>query len=79
MVKLPKASTLNEKLHHLSDAVGDLLVDAFHYVALFAIGGAIVWSAASLSGSASDSTVAPQPLRSMTSSKYYAPQGTIKL
>jgi phosphate starvation-inducible membrane PsiE len=46
VVKLPKASTLNEKLHHLSDAVGDLLVDAFHYVALFAIGGAIVWSAA---------------------------------
>ncbi len=46
MVKLPKASALNEKLHHLSDAVGDLLVDAFHYVALFAIGGAIVWSAA---------------------------------
>lgn len=45
MVKLPKASTLNEKLHHLSDAAGDLLVDAFHYVALFAIGGAIVWSA----------------------------------
>jgi phosphate starvation-inducible membrane PsiE len=46
VVKLPKASALNEKLHHLSDAVGDLLVDAFHYVALFAIGGAIVWSAA---------------------------------
>jgi len=46
VVKLPKAFTLNEKLHHLSDAAGDLLVDAFHYVALFAIGGAIVWSAA---------------------------------
>ncbi|HWI97988.1 MAG TPA: phosphate-starvation-inducible PsiE family protein [Burkholderiales bacterium] len=29
----------------MSDAVGDLLVDAFHYLALFAIGGAVVWSA----------------------------------
>jgi phosphate starvation-inducible membrane PsiE len=46
VVKLPKAPTLNEKIHHLSDTVGNLLVDVFHYVALFAIGGAIVWSAA---------------------------------
>ena len=46
MVKLPKTPALNEKLHHLSDAVGNLLVDVFHYLALFAIGGAIVWSAA---------------------------------
>ena len=46
MVKLPKAAALNDKLHHHSDVVGNLLVDAFHYVALFAIGGAIVWSAA---------------------------------
>jgi len=46
VVKLPKTPALNEKLHHLSDAVGNLLVDVFHYLALFAIGGAIVWSAA---------------------------------
>ena len=46
MAKPPKAPALNEKLHHLSDGVGNLLVDAFHYLALFAIGGAIVWSAA---------------------------------
>ena len=45
MEKIPKAATLNERLHHLSDVVGNLLVDTFHYLALFAIGGAIVWSA----------------------------------
>ena len=28
------------------DRLGGLLVDGFHYLALFAIGGAIVWSAA---------------------------------
>jgi len=33
-------------VHRFSDNAGNLLVDAFHYVALFAIGGAIVWSAA---------------------------------
>ena len=40
-----KTSLANEKLHKLSDNLGNLFVDAFHYVALFAIGGAIVWSA----------------------------------
>jgi phosphate starvation-inducible membrane PsiE len=38
-----------EGLHHrvkaLSDAVGTLLVDAFHHLALFAIGATTVWSA----------------------------------
>ncbi|HSD42869.1 MAG TPA: phosphate-starvation-inducible PsiE family protein [Burkholderiales bacterium] len=38
----------------VADGVGSVLVDAFHYLALFAIGGAIVWSAAfALSGMAS--------------------------
>jgi len=45
VAKLQKVDALNEELHHLSEAVGNLLVDAFHYLALFAIGGAIVWSA----------------------------------
>ena len=27
------------------DRLGKVLVDGFHYLALFAIGGAIVWSA----------------------------------
>lgn len=44
---LRKTNALNEKLHHSADTIGNLLVDAFHYLALFAIGGAIVWSAVS--------------------------------
>jgi len=36
---------LHERLNRFSEVVGTLLVDAFHYLALFAIGGAIVWSA----------------------------------
>ena len=40
-----KRSELHERLNRLSEVFGSLLVDAFHYLALFAIGGAIVWSA----------------------------------
>jgi protein PsiE len=36
---------LHQRLNRLSEVFGSLLVDAFHYLALFAIGGAIVWSA----------------------------------
>lgn len=43
--ELQKTDALNAKLHRVSDTVGNLLVDGFHYLALFAIGGAIVWSA----------------------------------
>ena len=43
--EIDKARELNEKMHRASDTVGNLLVDGFHYLALFAIGGAIVWSA----------------------------------
>lgn len=32
-------------MERLINRVGGVLVDAFHYLALFAIGGAIVWSA----------------------------------
>ena len=32
-------------MHEKMDRFGGLLVDGFHYLALFAIGGAIVWSA----------------------------------
>ena len=46
MVKLKKNVDLHEKLERLSEIAGNFLVDAFHYLALFAIGGAIVWSAA---------------------------------
>lgn len=44
-MKLSKSKEANEKLHRLSDNIGNVFVDLFHYVALFAIGGAIVWSA----------------------------------
>jgi len=40
-----KMGALHQRLNRLSEAVGSILVDAFHYLALFAIGGAIVWSA----------------------------------
>jgi len=40
-----KTGVLHQRLNRLSEVVGSVLVDAFHYLALFAIGGAIVWSA----------------------------------
>ena len=42
---MEKTGALHQRLNRISDTVGDLLVDAFHYLALFAIGGAVVWSA----------------------------------
>ena len=39
-------SDLHQRLNRVAETVGTLLVDGFHYLALFAIGGAIVWSAA---------------------------------
>jgi len=33
---------VHERINRLAEVAGGLLVDAFHYVALFAIGGAIV-------------------------------------
>ena len=39
------ASNLHAELKDLSDAFGTLLVDTFHYLALFAIGATTVWSA----------------------------------
>jgi protein PsiE len=40
-----KTGALHQRLNRLAKVTGELLVDAFHYLALFAIGGAIVWSA----------------------------------
>ena len=37
--------SLHQRLNRLSKVIGELLVDAFHHLALFAIGAAIVWSA----------------------------------
>ena len=41
-----ETSTLHKRMNRLSEVVGTLLVDGFHYLALFAIGGAVVWAAA---------------------------------
>ena len=40
-----KMDRVHERINRYAETTGKLLVDAFHYVALFAIGGAIVWSA----------------------------------
>jgi len=45
-MKLERAEAASQRIHTLADVVGKVLVDAFHYLALFAIGGTIVWSAA---------------------------------
>ena len=45
-MQLQRIETLNKQIHALADVVGKFLVDGFHYLALFAIGGAIAWSAA---------------------------------
>jgi phosphate starvation-inducible membrane PsiE len=39
------AATLQKDIHELAAGLGNLLVDSFHYLALFAIGATIVWSA----------------------------------
>jgi len=44
-MKLQSTEAAHKKMSTVADVLGDLLVDAFHYLALFAIGGAIVWSA----------------------------------
>lgn len=38
--------TLHQRMNRVSEVLGTVLVDGFHYLALFAIGGATVWSAA---------------------------------
>ena len=45
MAETGVAQKLNNNLKDFADGFGDLLVNAFHYLALFAIGGATVWSA----------------------------------
>ena len=38
-------NTFAERVRAFGEAVGNLLVDSFHLLALFAIGGTIVWAA----------------------------------
>ena len=43
---MQSALALHRKMETLVDSIGTLLVDAFLHLALFAIGGTTVWSAA---------------------------------
>ena len=44
-MKLKWADNLRERINDLAHGLGNMLVDAFHHLALFAIGAATVWSA----------------------------------
>src|SRR5215475_7134465 len=44
-MKLQSAETAHKRASTVANVFGNMLVDAFHHLALFAIGGAIVWSA----------------------------------
>ena len=39
------ADKLHHCIHEVADSLGNLLVETFHYLALFAIGGATAWAA----------------------------------
>ncbi len=41
----PSIEKLSVRTHDVGEAVGNFLVDVFHLLALFAIGGTIVWAA----------------------------------
>ena len=42
---MERVDALRQRINRFAQAIGNLLVDGFHYLALFVIGGAIVWSA----------------------------------
>ena len=46
IMKLGGVKSTNKKMHSIADAFGNLLVDGFHFVALFAILVAVIMSAA---------------------------------
>jgi len=43
-VKKNRADKLRDSLHEHAESAGNLLVEAFHYLALFAIGGMTAWA-----------------------------------
>lgn len=43
--RLHRAGEAHEKFHAFADRFGNLMVEVFHVLALFAIGAAVVWSA----------------------------------
>ncbi len=44
-VTMQTIDAIRQGINRFSQAFGNLLVDVFHFFALFAIGGTIVWSA----------------------------------
>ena len=44
-MKLQSVETSHKRVSAAADVIGNVLVDGFHHLALFAIGAAIVWSA----------------------------------
>ncbi|OQK18555.1 phosphate-starvation-inducible E [Methyloprofundus sedimenti] len=44
-MQLQEFNWLHNKVKQLADEVGSLLIEVFHYLALFVIGASIVWSA----------------------------------
>jgi phosphate starvation-inducible membrane PsiE len=44
-LKIEKAEELRQHMHGLAESLGNLLVEGFHYMALFAIGGVTAWAA----------------------------------
>ncbi|MCY1273738.1 Protein PsiE [compost metagenome] len=44
-MKLNWAERLRQHMHGCAESLGNLLVEAFHYLALFAIGATVFWSA----------------------------------
>jgi len=44
-MKLQSVENSHKRMSAVANVVGDALVDGFHHLALFAIGGAIAWSA----------------------------------
>lgn len=44
-MKLQRVETAHQRIDEIAHALGNLLVEGFHYLALFTIGAAIVWSA----------------------------------
>jgi len=44
-MKLRRVEALDQRVGKLANAIGNVLVDGFHYLALFPIGSAVAWSA----------------------------------
>jgi len=44
-MKMRWAESLRDGVHELAESLGNLLVESFHYLALFAIGGVTAWAA----------------------------------